>query len=160
MKILFVDDEKFFMLPYVDAFKSQPDPLEVDVANTADEAIAKLRAEIADGQYDCLVLDVMMPPPSDWEARTEYGKFTGIEIVRAYQTELAAIELPVLLLSNLGATALAPKVQLLRLTQDMFTVSSKILTPPREAKKVVLTLIAKRRSRLKNAKAQGSDLNI
>ena len=154
MKILFIDDELYFMQPYVKALKGEPNPMDVDVVNTAVEAI-KILSNIADGGYDCLVLDVMMPPPPGWEARTQDGMFTGIELVKEYQDNVAAIGLPVLILSNIGLATLAPKVQPINLGQNnqgkkLLEACSKISTPPQAAKKLVLDLIGRRNDWLNN----------
>ena len=148
MKILFVDDEAFYMQPYVNAFKATPDVMDVAEINTADEAINKIRANTGSGEYDCLVLDVMMPPPSGWEARTEDGKYTGAEVLKECLDDIAAVELPVLLLSNLGFDLVNRRVSVLALAKNMVRVCSKNLTPPPDAKLIVRELVAVRISRL------------
>jgi len=143
MKILFVDDDKFFMQPYVDVFIAQPNSLTVNIVNTAVKA-QNILSEIENVGYDCLVFDVMMPPPPGWEARTEDGKFTGTELVKEYQDIIVAIGLPVLILSNIGVAALTTRVNSLGLSRHLIEVRSKILTPPADAKALVLELIARR----------------
>ena len=148
MKILFVDDDTYFMQAYVDAFSARPDNMDVVKVNSASEAIKLITANTGENKFDCLVLDVMMPPPEGWEARTENGKFTGLELVKEHQADVAAVELPVLILSNLGSETVTPRVAALKLTRGMFIIRSKNSTPPRDAKAIILELIALRKKRL------------
>lgn len=127
MKILFVDDELFFMQPYVEAFQQKA---EVTIRNSAIEAIEEIRANVNDGKYDCLVLDVMMPPPKGWELRTDNGLFTGTEILKECQDEIVAVELPILILTNQKLEAVQSRVNLLKFPKNLVKVYFKLSTRP------------------------------
>jgi len=128
------------MTPYVEAFQKAA---QVVVRNAAEEAIEEIRGNVENAQYSCLVLDVMMPPPKDWEARTQDGLFTGVEILKECQDEIIAVELPVLILTNQKLEEVNAKVESLKFPDELVKVHAKLLTRPFYATNVVVDLVKK-----------------
>lgn len=144
MKILFVDDELYFMQPYVEALERIA---HVCVINTAIEAIKEIKSNVAKNEYDCLVLDVMMPPPAGWEARTDHGLLTGVEVLKECQNEIVCVNLPVLVLTNHRLSEVRSRVDAIKLPKSLVLANAKLETPAFYAAKLVEELIKKRKAK-------------
>ena len=110
LKLLFIDDDLFFAKQLsVEAQKH----LVVNFQRKAADAVAELKKN-ADG-YCCAVLDVMMPPPRGWEAKTGQGLYTGLEVLSRCKGEILDANLPIILLSNSEEVISRVKIEILSL---------------------------------------------
>jgi len=141
MKILFIDDETFYMQPYVDDLEEK----EADVLKitNAVDGIREIRDNMESNQFDCMILDVMMSPPDGWGARTSNGLFTGVEVLKECQNEVIAVELPVLLLTNQKLEDVKARIDLLKFPKDLVRVHAKLQTRPFFATGIVIELVEK-----------------
>ena len=83
-KILLTEDDPFLIDIYTTKLKESG--FQVELANNGEEAMRKL----SDGQFDLLVLDLVLPHMDGWE------------VLRKIKSDKALRSLPVLVLSNLG----------------------------------------------------------
>lgn len=141
MRILFVDDEIYFMVPYVQALERVA---EVCVVNDAAEAVDKIKTNAVEQQYHLLILDVMMPSPRDWEARTANGLLTGVEVLIECQDAITAVNLPVLILTNHRLEEVKSRVAQLGLPQGLVEVRAKLGTPARMVATLVKQILDER----------------
>jgi glycosyltransferase involved in cell wall biosynthesis len=127
MKILFVDDDQFYAQKYISSLEAGAD---VTILKTAEEAWLEIRDNAAN--YDCISLDVMMPPPAEWSDDTLGGLFTGIEILRKCKDVLLKAQIPVFLLTNHETPTIKLAIKSVGLPDGLVTVARKIETPPSE----------------------------
>lgn len=90
--ILFVDDDPYLMLTYVDVLEDAG--FHVRQAKNTDEALCQVESR----DYIAAVLDVMMVPGQLGERETRGGHHTGVALARRIRKELP--KLPILLLTN------------------------------------------------------------
>lgn len=126
MKILFVDDDVYFMSTYVDALQKRA---AVSVRNAAVDALDEIKNNAQNQKYDCVVLDVMMPSPQGWEARTEDGLFTGVEVLKECREQIINASLPILVLTNNELEKVKTKVNALNFPEGLVVVRAKLETP-------------------------------
>jgi DNA-binding response OmpR family regulator len=84
MKILIIEDDKFFREFYALKFKEQS--AEVAIAADGEEGLQK----IAENRPDVILLDLIMP------------KKDGFDVLQVLAKETAAVHIPVLVFSTLG----------------------------------------------------------
>jgi CheY-like chemotaxis protein len=89
-KILFIDDEPYFMRAHIDTLKDEG--YEVDEAEDGDEALRKLEAS----DYDLIILDIIIPAGSIED--TKNGMRTGLRIQEVIRRQLR-LPTPILFLT-------------------------------------------------------------
>jgi|GEM_PF-3390005 len=105
VRILFVDDDKFFGKPYVDCLKQQFDREDaIDVCTRIADAIHYFHSH---KDLSVIILDVMMPPPTpeeypaeDMSDATEEGFGTGIWYLKLLRAQIIDREVRVFVLTN------------------------------------------------------------
>lgn len=75
IKVLIVDDEKLIVKGI--RFSLEQDGMEVDTAYDGEEAVAKAR----DGHFDIILLDVMLPRLSGFEALQQIREFSTVPVM-------------------------------------------------------------------------------
>jgi CheY-like chemotaxis protein len=125
IKILFVDDELFFAQPYVEALRKFSQPT---VRTTALEAVEEFQKR--SGDYACGVLDVMMPPPPNWDLKTKEGLDTGIEVLRLCSAEIIAAKLPVIVLTHRALKYVVDEIRMINFPKGLVEVRNKLETRP------------------------------
>lgn len=97
-KVLFIDDDAFFSIGYIDALDCD---YRVTVARDAVAAECELDCS---HHYDCAILDIMMPVPASWPLSDQIdagnGLHTGIIILRRCRQAIIDSNLPVVVLTN------------------------------------------------------------
>ncbi len=89
-RILFIEDEKFFL----EELQLALTEYDITPAYSAPGGMELIQ----NGDFDAVLLDIMMPPPEDIDPeRVGYGRSTGVEICRRIK-ELYP-QLPVIILS-------------------------------------------------------------
>ena len=89
-RILFIEDEEFFLEQLQIALTDY----EIIPARSAPRGMEL----IENGDFDAVLLDIMMPPPEDMDPETvDYGRSTGVEICRRIKD--IRPELPVVVLT-------------------------------------------------------------
>ena len=89
-RVLWLDNDPKYINVYASYLKDQPTPYEVTVVPTLTEAEKKL----AEGTYDLLILDVMIPTKNAQEEttyppeQTEHGLNTGLAFFVRHKEEL------------------------------------------------------------------------
>jgi CheY-like chemotaxis protein len=92
LDILFVDDDSYSMLTYVDALADEG--FQVQQASSAKDVLD----QVASREFAAVILDVMMPPGQLGERETAGGHRTGVALARRIRGEQP--KLPILLLTN------------------------------------------------------------
>lgn len=93
-KILFVDDEPYFMRAHIEALKDEG--YTVDQAEDGNEALEKVEVS----EYDLIILDIIMPP-GDLE-NTNAGMRTGLRIHEIIRQQLR-LTTPIVFLTVVGS---------------------------------------------------------
>lgn len=97
--ILFVDDEKRWVTPYLDALKD--DGFEVYYEPTVDGALQFFEANRDD--IALLILDTMMPHGKSFSPNeTQRGLRTGVHFYKRIREETPGLNIPVIFLTNVS----------------------------------------------------------
>jgi CheY-like chemotaxis protein len=122
--IIFVDDEKYWSGPYVRELEKT---YEVLYRKTA---VAGREAVLAHSGAKLLVLDIMMPPPSEVpESETESGLATGIWLLEEVRKVIIERPLPVIVFTNRNVPAVEQGLADVPLPKGLLVIHSKIDTP-------------------------------
>lgn len=94
--ILFIDDQRFFCKPYIEQLEKVG--LRVQYCDSATEGHALL---LGPGEFEALILDVMMPPPADAPPVDEIAEGnTGLWLLKEVLPIVLSRPLPVVMLTN------------------------------------------------------------
>ena len=131
-RILFMDDEPFFAVPYIRELEKT---FEVVLEETATGAINAVNSTLT---WDALILDVMMPSPVGQRGVTADGLDTGLWILDQILDTVVSQSIPVLILTNRNIPRVREVVDVLDIPDGLVSVRSKIETP-----RFVLPLVIK-----------------
>ena len=123
-RLLFVDDEREYVVDYVDKLS---DKFAVDFCQTAEETIQKI---MESHPYDAVVLDNQMPAPEGLPPSvTNGGQDTGIYILEKTKQRILSHSTPVVILTNRNPSSVRSSVQKLGLSEDEIQILRKKDTP-------------------------------
>lgn len=122
--IIFVDDEVMWSKPFVVELEKS---FLVEYRKTV---IAGREAVFAHEDAKLLILDVMMPPPTDGlDAETEGGLATGIWLLEQIRKIIILRPLPVLVLTNRIITDVERRLADANIPKHLLEARSKMNTP-------------------------------
>jgi CheY-like chemotaxis protein len=122
-QLLFVDDELVRNVYYIETLRERH--IEVRAVGDVDSALLEFKKGLT---YDCVVLDVMMPPGNAFaDADTDDGIETGVLLSEAIRNQDAEIEIVVL--TNVSESSVLQKLKAI----PRLTVLRKLEFPPDEA---------------------------
>jgi predicted nucleotide-binding protein len=129
-KILFVDDDRFLSIVYVDALRDEG--YEVVEASGVDSAISLAR----DRDFDAVILDIMLPPGRSFtNLETQGGFKTGIALARRLREMLPAAGIVALTMST------DPEVQEWFTSDDTVAYADKKSVLPNQLARIVKNLL-------------------
>lgn len=125
MKVVIIDDDTFWMIPYRTALLRRG--LDVLYAATVQDGLHAL----LDPNVRVVLLDVMMPaqPPYDIE-EVEEGLSTGIRVLQDLRNRVISRELNVVLLTNRGVDIVRDRVAAAGFDEDLVRIYAKNETSP------------------------------
>lgn len=139
-KVIFIDDEGFFIKRYRESLETRFD---VHYCDKAADGLAYLQTH---SDVDAVVLDIMMPTPdgvSDFD--TSGGLDTGIWLLGHLMVKYNPWTLPLLILTNRNVAIVRDVITKLRLPAHLVEVRAKIETPAFFLPSVVESLIERNR---------------
>ena len=132
--ILFVDDDKFFGMPYVRNLHEHFENRHVvDVCSRIDDAIHYFHSH---RELVAIVLDVMMPPPESTEYSasnihelTENGSATGIWYLRLLRRQIIERQVRIFILTNRAIDLVQAAIPTLAFPAGMLEFDRKLAVP-------------------------------
>ncbi len=142
-EVLFIDDEKFYARPYVEALEENG--FIVHSCFRAEDAAKFLQQN---PQIGCIVLDIMMPtPPGVPASETNQGLDTGLYLLSKFADDVTSKRYPVLILTNRNPEAVEQGLGRLGLPEFLVEIRRKIETPAFYLPQALQALLARVRSR-------------
>lgn len=131
-KIAFVDDDNFYAAAWIETLRER------FVVDHYDKAEVARRAIPGTPSIKCIILDVMMPTPSEVPAdETSNGNETGLWLLKELRGFVRESNIPVIVLTNRVIEAVREKIDGMRFPEELISVHFKLETPRRRLVELV-----------------------